>query len=420
MWMLAVGLAGLGSAAFAWPVARGARAVPFAAGLLVTGLSAGAAAIAETLAPHAVVVDVPLAVEIPLVGLFLAVGAYLLGLLTPGERRGAEARPLVRLRTWLEGASFAICTLYTVWLLVIGPAGMRGASVTASLLGSLALGPAAASATRMLWPAAGVMLSIAGLTALSLPLGHRRPPVVTAGAALALLAAGPLIRYGSRAPGYPLLALPLVGSALATGYQLIHHRSLDTVAVGLAVATIVTVATREWLATTALRRYADHLAAQGEQLRALVLGAGEMALILDGRLMVRWQSPAAARQFGLSDQDVVGQPVTALVHPDDAGRCAAYLADPGEPCELRLRDGFGAYRETEWRCGGPDPARPGWSLVVHVRDVSQRRELERTLRRARYADRLTGLANRQGLRRAGEPRSRSRALMWVYPYGPTA
>jgi diguanylate cyclase (GGDEF)-like protein len=416
MWTLAVGLAGLGSAAFAWPVARtGARAVPFAAGLLITGLSACAAAIAQTLAPHKVVVDVPLAVEVPLVGLFFAVGAYLLGLLTPGER----GDPLVRLRTWLEGASFALCTLYTIWLVVIGPAGMRGAGVTASLLGSLALGAAAANATRMLGPAAGAMLSIAGLTALILALDYRGSPVVTAATALALLAAGPLVRYGSRAPGYPLLALPLVASALATGYQLIHHRSLDTVAVGLAVATIVTVASREWLATTALRRYADHLAAQGEQLRALVLGAGEMALILDERLVVRWQSPAAARQFGLSDQDVVGQRVTALVHPDDADRCAAFLADPGEPCELRLRDGFGAYRETEWRCGGPDPARPGWSLVVHVRDVSQRRELERTLRRTQYADRLTSLANRQGLRRAGEPRGGSGALMVIDLYGLT-
>src|SRR5207248_946179 len=225
---------------------------------------------------------------IPLVGLFFAVGGYLLGLLTPGERQN----PLVRLRTWLEGASFALCTLYTIWVVVIGPGEMRGAGVTAGLLGSLALGAAAATATRTLWPAAGAMLSIAGLTALILALDYRSTPVVTAAAALALLAAGPLVRYGSRAPGYPLLALPLVASALATGYQLIHHRSLDTVAVGLAVATIVTVASREWLATTALRRYADHLAAQGEQLRALVLGAGEMALILDERLVVRWQSPA--------------------------------------------------------------------------------------------------------------------------------
>src|SRR5947209_4432366 len=173
MWALVVGLAGLGSAAFAWPVARaGRRALPFAAGLLVTGLGAAAAALAGTLAPHTLVVDVPLAVEIPLVGLFFAVGAYLFGLFTPGERgdplkyvgdSAACPRPLVRLRAWLDGASFALCTLYTIWLLVMGPAGVRGAAVTAGLLGSIALGAAAASASRTLWPAGGAMLSIAGL-----------------------------------------------------------------------------------------------------------------------------------------------------------------------------------------------------------------------------------------------------------------
>jgi len=303
-----------------------------------------------------------------------------------------------------------------------------GAGVTASLLGSIAAGAVVVGAAhaaqhrrRMLWCGLGAVLSIAGLTALVVTLDYHGTPVATAVAALAIVAAGPLVWYGSTqaqetpgparldatgSSGYPLLALPLVGSALATGYQLVQHRSLDVVAIGLALAGIVLIVARELLASAALRRYADHLAAQGEQLRALVLGAGEIALILDGRLVVRWQSPAAARQFGLSDQDVVGQPATALVHPDDAGRCAAYLARSAdaapEPCEVRLRDGFGAWRDTEWRLNGPDPARPGWSLVVHVRDISQRRELERTLRRSAYADRLTSLANRQGLRRAGE------------------
>ena len=43
----------------------------------------------------------------------------------------------------------------------------------------------------------------------------------------------------------------------------------------------------------------------------------------------------------------------------------------------------------------------GRSLVVHVRDVSDQRDLEQALRQAAYLDRQTSLANRQGLRRAG-------------------
>jgi diguanylate cyclase (GGDEF)-like protein len=433
-WTLAVGLAALGSAAFAWPLARAGRAAPFAVGLVVTALCAGAAGIAATVAPHALVVDVPLAVEIPLVGLFFAVGGYLLGLLVPGEPR----TPLLRLRAWLDGASFGLCTFYTIWLLVAGRAGLRGAGLTASLLGSIALGAAAVAVLyrrRARWSGLGAMLSIAGLAALTVALDYRGRPLVTGVAALAIVAAGPLVWYGSvharveagsarldatGSSGYPLLALPLLASALATGYQLVQRRSLDTVAIGLAVAGIVAVAARESLATLVLRRYADQLAAQGEQLRTLVLGASELALILDERLVVRWQSPAAARQFGLSDLEVVGRPATALVHPDDVDRCATYLAGAvPEPCELRLRDGFGAWRETEWRRGGPDPTRPGWSRVVHVQDVSQRRELERTLRRSAYADRLTSLANRQGLRQAGEPPPGTGALLVIDLYGLT-
>jgi EAL domain-containing protein (putative c-di-GMP-specific phosphodiesterase class I)/GGDEF domain-containing protein len=69
---------------------------------------------------------------------------------------------------------------------------------------------------------------------------------------------------------------------------------------------------------------------------------------------------------------------------------------------VRLRDGFGRWRETEWTTSGGDPAEPGRTLVVHVRDVSNLRSLEQALREASHLDQQTGLANREGLRRAGE------------------
>src|SRR5207244_2507106 len=74
-------------------------------------------------------------------------GAYLLGLLLPGQQRS----PLVRVRAWLDGASIAVCTLYTIWLLLVSRAGVHGAGLTASLLASIALGTtvsAALHATR--------------------------------------------------------------------------------------------------------------------------------------------------------------------------------------------------------------------------------------------------------------------------------
>jgi PAS domain S-box-containing protein len=168
------------------------------------------------------------------------------------------------------------------------------------------------------------------------------------------------------------------------------------------------VATREWVSALALRRHADHLTDQGNRLRNLVFGSADVAMVLDADLAVRWQSPAAARQFGLSDQDVLGRTVAALVHPDQAEAVHVFLSahldrkEVGDSLPVRLRDGFGRWRDTEWTTSGADPAEPGSTLVVHVRDVGNLRNLEQALREATYLDPGTSLANRAGLLRAGE------------------
>jgi PAS domain S-box-containing protein/diguanylate cyclase (GGDEF)-like protein len=138
--------------------------------------------------------------------------------------------------------------------------------------------------------------------------------------------------------------------------------------------------------------------------RSLVASSTDVTVVLDARLVVRWQSPAAAREFGLSDQDVVGRPLLELVHPDDAERAATGLtAGHRAQVEVRLRNGYGAWRDTEWSVSDHRWLSAVGAIVVHVRDVSERKELERTLHRAASADQLTGLPNRRELcRAAGE------------------
>jgi PAS domain-containing protein len=125
--------------------------------------------------------------------------------------------------------------------------------------------------------------------------------------------------------GFPLLALPILASALVTVYHVITGGGLDSVAIILGTVAITAVTTREWVSAIALRRHADHLTDQGNRLRSLVFGAADVAMILDADLAVRWQSPAVARQFGLSDQDVLGRTASALAHPDQADVVHAYL-----------------------------------------------------------------------------------------------
>jgi predicted signal transduction protein with EAL and GGDEF domain len=57
---------------------------------------------------------------------------------------------------------------------------------------------------------------------------------------------------------------------------------------------------------------------------------------------------------------------------------------------------------------------------VHVRDVSDQRDLERALRQATHLDPQTDLANRQGLRRAGEPVRDTGAMIVIQLGGLTA
>jgi diguanylate cyclase (GGDEF)-like protein/PAS domain S-box-containing protein len=127
--------------------------------------------------------------------------------------------------------------------------------------------------------------------------------------------------------------------------------------------------------------------------------------VVDTDLVVRWLSPAAARQFALSEQDVVGRPFAALLHPDDAGRVVEWLTAPGETdhpslIEARLRDGYGRWRETESTLSDLRTIPEVAAFVVHIRDIGERRVMERTLRQMAFTDQLTGLANRRALLRA--------------------
>jgi diguanylate cyclase (GGDEF)-like protein/PAS domain S-box-containing protein len=207
---------------------------------------------------------------------------------------------------------------------------------------------------------------------------------------------------------YPILAVPVGGALAATGYHLASGQSFDRAAATLGLVVLVLLAARQSFAAIDLRRFARRVARREAHYRSLLAGSSDVTLVLDENLVVRWQSPAAARQFGLSDQDVVGRPFAALVHPEDGGRVgdrlhqllAAPPAEPGPPILLpaRLRDGFGRWRDTESTVSDQRSVPAVGALVVSVRDVGQR-DLERTLPATAYTDELTGLANRRQLTR---------------------
>ena len=204
-----------------------------------------------------------------------------------------------------------------------------------------------------------------------------------------------------------VLAIPAAVSIVVALHRLVTGGDFDRASIVLGVLTGVVVVLREALAARDVARYARHVARQEARFRTLVAGSADVIMVLDGDLMVRWQSTAAARQFGLSDQEVVGRHFQSMVHPDDAVLVAQRLADvragfgggaDGDApvlVEARLRDGFGRWRETESAITDQRGAPEVSGLVVHIRDVAERKEMERTLHRLAYADPLTGLANRR-------------------------
>ena len=357
-------------------------------------------------------------------GLLAATALYVLGLLLlPGAAPG----PLARLRRVLDGLGIGVSLLFTVWLLAVAPRhGTRTLPVVVALLLCAGLSIAVITGVRAvryrraaLACCAGAVLSTLGLAAMALSfLGDGQPAglPIAAGA----MVFGPVISWaGARRTGtgpedrdtepgyfgYPILAVPVGAALLAAGYQVLRGRAFDEVSVGLGFGVVVALAVREAFAVADIRRYARRVAVQGAHFRSLVSGSSDVAMMLDADLVVRWQSPAAARQLGLSDQDVVDHPFLAVVHPDDADavreRLVAILSGPDRPMliEARLRDGFGHWRDTESTVDDQRAVPEVGALVVHVRDVGERRELERSLDRMARTDQLTGLANRRHLMR---------------------
>ena len=266
------------------------------------------------------------------VGLVVAATMYVLGLLL---LPGAAATVQVRLRRALDGLSVGISLSFVAWLLFTPHGAMPGPGLVAMLV-TVAGTPivvlnglrAARHRRAALLCAAGVELSLLGLAALAGLLAYHAPAGALLASAVPVGAGALLIWAGAwRADptpssldavdtdgsfaGYPVLAVPAGLAVLAAGYHLLTNGFFDRTSIVLAIGVSVSMVAREVLAVVDVRKYARRLASQEAHFRALVSGAKDVTMVVDDALVVRWQSPAAARQFGLSDQDVLGRQAAA-------------------------------------------------------------------------------------------------------------
>jgi diguanylate cyclase (GGDEF)-like protein/PAS domain S-box-containing protein len=139
--------------------------------------------------------------------------------------------------------------------------------------------------------------------------------------------------------------------------------------------------------------------------RTLVHSAADLTIVLDHLGRITWDSGAGHHPHGWSARDVEGRRLIEFVHVEDRAQLLAALGaatDPdlgrGQTFRLRSRDGRWPVYETVRvvASGVPGPS-GGGGLVVHLRDVDDRRRSELELERMAYTDYLTGLPNRARL-----------------------
>ena len=140
--------------------------------------------------------------------------------------------------------------------------------------------------------------------------------------------------------------------------------------------------------------------------RTLVHRAADITIVLDPQEQITWASSAGQGSSAWSARDLEGRRLQDFVHPDDRHELqraldpSAGLADDRGPV-FRLRARDGGWRQFETIRTASSAGLPGDGvsggrdgLVLHLRDVAERRSTELELERMAYTDYLTGLPTR--------------------------
>ncbi|WP_299958395.1 bifunctional diguanylate cyclase/phosphodiesterase [uncultured Modestobacter sp.] len=251
--------------------------------------------------------------------------------------------------------------------------------------------------------------------------------VVTGVAWLATLAAGTLAVAadpgGSAEPDDAAVGVPLLGvvisycAAFGVVFLLlagrIAGRAIDPLEAAAASLLLVLTFVRTLLWAADGARLTRRVLRTESWFRTLAHGSADVTIVLDHRGRITWDSTAGSHPHGWTARDLEGRPLVDFVHDDDRAELLTVLAagvdpDRGRSRTFRLRARDGSWRRYEAvravptrevralpvdvRDGGD-----GAGVVLHVRDVDERRQHELELERLAYTDYLTGLPNRARL-----------------------
>lgn len=149
---------------------------------------------------------------------------------------------------------------------------------------------------------------------------------------------------------------------------------------------------------TSLAEHRQAMQAQETQFRALVHHSNDIIMSVGSDGVVRYLNDSILALLGHQADDLLGQPLIGIAHPDDTETLreiwAAGRPDAVGRIRWRARHADGSWRhlETQWSNQTDEPALGGY--VLNSRDVTKQVELELQLADQALHDTLTGLANR--------------------------
>jgi diguanylate cyclase (GGDEF)-like protein/PAS domain S-box-containing protein len=414
-----------GRSRFAW-VLLGTGALAWAAG---EGIGAYYEFIGEQLR-YPPLTDIGHLVAVPLAVAGIAV--------FPGRHRGAS-----RIAFLLDGAILAGALVLISWATVLGGVYHAHTGVGASALTGLAYPISdivmAVMALLLVGRTAGygrlpLLLVMTGIFAnlladsasvyLMTVTGHAAPAIMgtgwvagfllmAVGALRAALLAGSAPRIDDRPPARWAIFLPYIPVSVAAVIAVLKNVSGPPEALLLwdLIVVVALVIVRQFIVimdnqtlnlklasqTAALLESEDHF-------RALVQNSGDAVLLANADGVIRFASSSIDRFFAYSSTELVGQPFSELLHPEDQPEFATGLKKALTASALpvvvhcRFRHKLGGWTHCEVTITNLLHRSSSQAIVLNIRDVTDRKDMEERLAHLAAHDPVTSLPNRLSFR----------------------
>lgn len=335
----------------------------------------------------------------------LALGV-LVEVLVPAARNASAGAGDPLLTAGYPAVSAVLIAVGLVTFAGVGPARRAAAGWLLACFSALAVtmvsGSLAAVAHAPVLDAVTCVAYVAMLCCAASALGRYPAPGTVGEQSAAMPLAGVVISY---CLAFGVVVLLLLGWTAGRPVSVVEGVATAVLLVLTLVRTLLWAADAARLTRQVLRAEA--------YFRTLVHSAADITIVLDSEGRITWDSGAGRHPHGWTARDLGGRPLTDFVHEEDRAELQAALAAGAEPDQgrgrvfrLRSRDGrWPAYETVRVVPSGPFQGRPGEftaaagdaGLVLHLRDVDDRRQNELELERMAYTDYLTGLPNRARL-----------------------